>query len=218
MTLTELKTLIKDYLQNSETTFVNDLDQIIKQAEARILNSVQLPVFRKNQSGTTSADNQYLSIPTDFLAPYSLSVTDGDSNQQFLLNKDVNWIRQTYPSATATGSGSFPKYYSIFSDDFFIMSPTPGAAFTTEIHYFYKPASITAGATGGTTWLSTNAESSLLYGCLVESYTFMKGEPDLMALYRERYDESIARLKVLGDGRDRKDAYRGGQLRMPVMS
>jgi len=218
MTLTELKTLIKDYLQNSETTFVNDLNQIIKQAEDRILNSVQLPVFRKNQTGTTSTDNQYLSIPSDFLANYSLSVTDSSGNQQFLLNKDVNWIRETYPSATATGSGSFPKYYAIFSDDYFIMSPTPGAAFTTEIHYFYKPASITAGATGGTTWLSTNAESALLYGSLVESYTFMKGEPDLMALYRERYDESIARLKVLGDGRDRKDAYRGGQLRMPVMS
>ena len=218
MTLTELKTLIKDYLQNSETTFVNDLNQIIKQAEDRILNSVQLPVFRKNQTGTTSTDNQYLSIPSDFLANYSLSVTDSSGNQQFLLNKDVNWIRETYPSATATGSGSFPKYYAIFSDDYFIMSPTPGAAFTTEIHYFYKPASITAGATGGTTWLSTNAESALLYGSLVESYTFMKGEPDLMTLYRERYDESIARLKVLGDGRDRKDAYRGGQLRMPVMS
>jgi hypothetical protein len=218
MTLTELKTLIKDYLQNSETTFVNDLNQIIKQAEDRILNSVQLPVFRKNQTGTTSTDNQYLSIPSDFLANYSLSVTDSSGNQQFLLNKDVNWIRETYPSATATGSGSFPKYYAIFSDDYFIMSPTPGAAFTTEIHYFYKPASITAGATGGTTWLSTNAESALLYGSLVESYTFMKGEPDLMQLYRERYDEAIARLKVLGDGRDRKDAYRGGQLRMPVMS
>ena len=177
-----------------------------------------MPVFRKNQTGSTSADNQYLSIPSDFLANYSLSVTDSSGNQQFLLNKDVNWIRETYPSATATGSGSFPKYYAIFSDDYFIMSPTPGAAFTTEIHYFYKPASITAGATGGTTWLSTNAESALLYGSLVESYTFMKGEPDLMALYRERYDESIARLKVLGDGRDRKDAYRGGQLRMPVMS
>jgi hypothetical protein len=218
MTLTELKTLIKDYLQNSETTFVNDLNQIIKQAEDRILNSVQLPVFRKNQTGTTSTDNQYLSIPSDFLANYSLSVTDSSGNQQFLLNKDVNWIRETYPSATATGSGSFPKYYAIFSDDYFIMSPTPGAAFTTEIHYFYKPASITAGATGGTTWLSTNAESALLYGSLVESYTFMKGEADLMQLYRQRYDEAIARLKVLGDGRDRKDAYRGGQLRMPVMS
>ena len=218
MTLTELKTLIKDYLQNSETTFVNDLNQIIKQAEDRILNSVQLPVFRKNQTGTTSTDNQYLSIPSDFLANYSLSVTDSSGNQQFLLNKDVNWIRETYPSPTATGSGSFPKYYAIFSDDYFIMSPTPGAAFTTEIHYFYKPASITAGATGGTTWLSTNAESALLYGSLVESYTFMKGEADLMQLYRQRYDEAIARLKVLGDGRDRKDAYRGGQLRMPVMS
>ena len=218
MTLTELKTLIKDYLQNSETTFVNDLNQIIKQAEDRILNSVQLPVFRKNQTGTTSTDNQYLSIPSDFLANYSLSVTDSSGNQQFLLNKDVNWIRETYPSPTATGSGSFPKYYAIFSDDYFIMSPTPGAAFTAEIHYFYKPASITAGATGGTTWLSTNAESALLYGSLVESYTFMKGEADLMQLYRQRYDEAIARLKVLGDGRDRKDAYRGGQLRMPVMS
>jgi len=218
MTLTELKTLIKEYLQNTETTFVNDLDQIIKQSEDRIINSVQLPDFRKNQTGTTSTDVQYLSVPTDFLAPYSLSITDGDSNQQFLLNKDVNWIRETYPSATATGSGSFPKYYAIFNDQYFILGPTPGAALTAEIHYFYRPASITTGATGGTTWLSTNAPSALLYGCLVEGYTFMKGEPDLMQLYRERYDEALARLKVLGDGRDRKDAYRGGQLRMPVMS
>ena len=218
MTLTELKTLIKDYLQNTETTFVNDLDQIIKQAEDRIFNSVQLPVERKNQTGSASADNQYLSIPTDFLAPYSLSVTDGSGNQQFLLNKDVNWMRETYPSATATGSGSLPKYYAIFNNSFFIMAPTPGAVFAAEIHYSYKPASITSGATGGTTWLSTNAESALLYGCLVESYTYMKGEPDLMQLYRARYEEAIARLKVLGDSRDRKDAYRGGQLRMPEMS
>jgi hypothetical protein len=211
-----LKTAIQNYLQNTETTFTDTLDTIIQQAEERILNVVQLPDFRKNQSGSTSTDNQYLSIPTDFLAPYSLSLTDGDSNQQFLLNKDVNWIRATYPTVTATGSGSFPKYYGIFSDEFFIMAPTPGAAFTAEVHYFYKPASLTSGATGGTTWLSTNAETALLYGSLVEGYTFMKGEADMFQIYQVRYEEALARLKVLGDGRDRKDAYRSGQLRIPV--
>ena len=211
-----LKTAIQNYLQNTETTFTDTLDTIIQQAEERILNVVQLPDFRKNQSGTTSTDNQYLSIPTDFLSPYSLSVTDGNSKQQFLLNKDVNWIREIYPTATATGSGSLPKYYGIFSDELFIMAPTPGAAFTTDIHYFYKPASLTAGATGGTTWLSTNAETALLYGSLIEGYTFMKGEADMFQIYQARYEEALARLKVLGDGRDRKDAYRSGQLRIPV--
>ena len=212
MTLTELKTLIKDYLQNTETTFVNDLDQIIKQAEDRIFNSVQLPVERKNQTGSTSADNQYLSIPTDFLAPYSLSVTDGSGNQQFLLNKDVNWMRETYPSATATGSGSLPKYYAIFNNSFFIMAPTPGAVFAAEIHYSYKPASITSGATGGTTWLSTNAESALLYGCLVESYTYMKGEPDLLALYDKRFMEALAQLKMFGEAKETTDEYMSGKV------
>ena len=211
-----LKTAIQNYLQNTETTFTDTLDTIIKQAEERILNVVQLPDFRRNQTGTTETDVQYLSVPTDFLAPYSLSLTDGDSNQQFLLNKDVNWIRETYPLATATGSGSFPKYYAIFSDEYFILGPTPGASFTTEIHYFYKPASLTSGATGGTTWLSTNAETALLYGSLIEGYTFMKGEADMFQIYQARYEEALARLKVLGDGRDRKDAYRSGQLRIPV--
>ena len=211
-----LKTAIQNYLQNTETTFTDTLDTIIKQAEERILNVVQLPDFRKNQTGTTEIDVKYLSVPTDFLAPYSLSLTDGDSNQQFLLNKDVNWIRETYPSATATGSGSFPKYYAIFNDQYFILGPTPGAAFAAEIHYFYRPASITVGATGGTTWLSTNAETALLYGSLIEGYTFMKGEADMFQIYQARYEEALARLKVLGDGRDRKDAYRSGQLRIPV--
>jgi hypothetical protein len=215
MTYAELKTAIQNYLQNTESTFVSSLDTIIKQVEDRILNVVQLPDFRKNQTGTTSASNPYLQIPSDFLSPYSLTATNG-SNQQFLINKDVNWLRETYPSASATGSGSFPKYYAIFSDEYFLLAPTPGAAFTTEIHYFYKPASITSGATGGTTWLSNNAESALLYGCLVEGYTFMKGEADMLQTYQTRYEESLARLKVLGDGRDRKDTYRSGQLRIPV--
>jgi hypothetical protein len=215
MTYAELKTAIQNYLQNTESTFVSSLDTIIKQVEDRILNVVQLPDFRKNQTGTTSSSNPYLQIPSDFLSPYSLTATNG-SNQQFLINKDVNWLRETYPSASATGSGSFPKYYAIFSDEYFLLAPTPGAAFTTEIHYFYKPASITSGATGGTTWLSNNAESALLYGCLVEGYTFMKGEADMLQTYQTRYEESLARLKVLGDGRDRKDTYRSGQLRIPV--
>ena len=190
MTYGELKNLIQNYLQNSETSFTTYLPDIIKQAEDRILENVQLPVFRKNQVGALSADNQYLGIPTDFLAPYSLSYT-ASSNQTFLMNKDVNWIRELYPNATTTGE---PEYYAIFDNDYFIV------------------ASITAGSDSGTTWLSTNAPSALLYACLLEGYVYMKGEQDMMSVYNTRYESALGRLKVLGEGRDRNDAYRAGQL------
>ena len=219
MNYAELKTAIQNYLQNTETTFVSTLDTIIQQAEDRINNTVQLPDFRRNVAGSMTADNQYLAIPTDFLSPYSLSYTTGTGTaavQTFLINKDVNWIRETYPNATATGTGSTPKYYAQFSDEHFLLAPTPGGSYVTELHYFYGPASITSGATGGSTWLSTNAESALLYGCLIEGYTFMKGEADMFQIYQRRYEEALARLKVIGDGKDRKDTYRSGQLRIPV--
>jgi hypothetical protein len=208
MTYGELKNLIQNYLQNSETSFTTYLPDIIKQAEDRILENVQLPVFRKNQVGSLSSSNQYLGIPTDFLAPYSLSFTNS-SNQTFLINKDVNWIRELYPNASTTGE---PEYYAIFDNDYFIVAPTPDSAYNVELHYFYRPASITAGSDSGTTWLSTNAPSALLYACLLEGYVYMKGEQDMMSVYNTRYESALGRLKVLGEGRDRNDAYRAGQL------
>ena len=208
MTYGELKNLIQNYLQNSETSFTTYLPDIIKQAEDRILENVQLPVFRKNQVGSLSSSNQDLGIPTDFLAPYSLSFTNS-SNQTFLINKDVNWIRELYPNASTTGE---PEYYAIFDNDYFIVAPTPDSAYNVELHYFYRPASITAGSDSGTTWLSTNAPSALLYACLLEGYVYMKGEQDMMSVYNTRYESALGRLKVLGEGRDRNDAYRAGQL------
>ena len=212
MTYAELKNLIQNYLQNTETSFTTYLPDMIKQAEDRILETVQLPVFRKNQSGAVTSGNEYLGIPTDFLAPYSLSYTSS-SNQKFLINKDVNWIRELYPNASTEGA---PEYYAIFSNDYFIVAPTPDSGYTVELHYFYRPASITAGDDSESTWLSTNAPSALLYACLIEGYVYMKGEQDMMSVYNARYESALGRLRVLGDARDRKDAYRSGQLIIPV--
>ncbi len=212
MTYAELKSLIQNYLQNTESSFTTYLPDMIKQAEDRILENVQLPVFRKNQSGAVTSGNQYLGIPTDFLAPYSLSYTSS-SNQTFLINKDVNWIREVYPNASTEGE---PEYYAIFSNDYFIVAPTPDSGYTVELHYFYRPASITAGEDSESTWLSTNAPAALLYACLIEGYVYMKGEQDMMSVYNARYESALGRLKVMGDARDRKDAYRSGQLTIPT--
>ena len=212
MTYAELKSLIQNYLQNTESSFTTYLPDMIKQAEDRILENVQLPVFRKNQSGAVTSGNQYLGIPSDFLAPYSLSYTSS-SNQTFLINKDVNWIREVYPNASTEGE---PEYYAIFSNDFFIVAPTPDSGYTVELHYFYRPASITAGEDSESTWLSTNAPAALLYACLIEGYVYMKGEQDMMSVYNARYESALGRLKVMGDARDRKDAYRSGQLTIPT--
>lgn len=206
-TFTTLKQAIQDYTQNSETTFVNNLSVIITQAEDRILKSVQLPDFRKNSTGTTTSGNAYLATPSDFLAPYSLAVDN--SGYEFLLFKDVNFIREAYPSSSTEG---VPKYYGLFSDTNFIIGPTPQSNYNVELHYFYKPESITVSS-DGTSWLGTNAESSLLYGCLVESYTFMKGNPDLMQVYNTRYMEALENLKALGEGYSTTDSYRSGSVR-----
>jgi hypothetical protein len=210
MTYSELKSLIQNYLQNTETTFVSDLPNLIKQAEERILKTVNLPVFKKNVSGTLTTGNQYLSTPSDFLDNFSLSYTD-TSAQTFLLYKDVNFIREAYPNATTTGT---PKHYALFDDTTFIVGPTPSSDFVVELHYFYRPASITAGADSGTTWLSTNAINALLYGTLLESYVYMKGEPDLMAQYERRFLEALARLKNLGEGDNTVDTYRDDVVRV----
>jgi hypothetical protein len=210
MTYSELKSLIQDYLQNTETSFVSNINNVIKQTEERILKTVRLPNFRKNVEGTITSGNKYLATPTDFLDNFSLSITNSDE-QSFLLFKDVNFIREAYPNASTTG---IPKHYALFDDTTFIVGPTPNANFTAELHYFYRPASLTAGADSGTTWLSTNARNALLYGSLIEGYMYMKGDADLMNQYEKRYLESMSRLKVLGEGYNTVDTYRDDAVRV----
>ena len=209
MTYSELKSLIQNYLENTETSFVSDLPQIIKQAEERILKSVKLPNFRKNVTGTLTASNEYLSTPSDFLDNFSLAVHVG-SSQYFLYFRDVNFIREAYPDSTVTGQ---PKHYATFDDTTFILGPTPNQSYTVELHYFYRPASITAGADSGTTWLSTNASNALLYGSLLEGYAYMKGDADLMQQYEKRYFQAISRLKNLGEADNTIDTRNEGMLR-----
>ena len=205
-TYSTLKSAIQAYADNTETTFVANLDNFIKAAEQRILNSIDLQYFRKNVSGTVTADNQYLAVPTDYLASFSLSVVNS-SNKEFLIEKDVNYIQSVNPNSTTTG---VPKYYAYFDINNFILAPTPSANAVAELHYFYRPASLTAAGDSGTTWLSTNAPNAMLYGSLVEAYIYMKGEPDVMKSYTDRFMESLVRLKDYGEARENSDAYRRG--------
>ena len=209
-TFTTLKSAIQDYTDNTEASFVSNMTNIIVQAENRIIKSVELPNFRKNQTGTLASSNSYLATPTDYLYPYSLAVIDSDSNYNYLLNKDVNFIREAYPASATTG---VPKYYAQFDDDFF--GPTPDSGYTVELHYFYIPESITAAASG-TSWLGTNASEALLYGSLTEAYTYMKGEQDILNNYEKRFKEALERLTLESDGYNRKDSYRSGQRRINV--
>jgi hypothetical protein len=209
MNYTELLQDVQDYCENDETSFVAKIPRFVRQAEDRIFHSVQLPNFKKNSTGTTTLDNKFLSLPTDFVAPYSLSVLNSGSHE-FLIEKDVNFIQECYPDPTASG---VPAHYALWDDDTALLGPTPNAALTTEIHYFYKPSSIVDSSTS---WLGDNFESALLYGTLIEAYTYMKGEEDVIKLYAIRYDRAMTRLKVLGEGKSRKDAYRSGQLRSAV--
>lgn len=211
MTYGELKQAIQDYTENDETTFVNNLPLFIRLAEERILKSVQLNLFQKNQFGTMTTGNQYLAAPSDFLAPFSLSI-DVSGDAEFLLFKDLDFVQTYTPDPTTTGQ---PKYYAQFDVDNFILAPTPDANYTVDIHYLYRPTSITAGADSGTSWLSTNAEISLLYASLIEAYTFMKGDPNLMQMYNQRYMEGISRLKNLGEAQETIDEYRYGAIRKP---
>jgi hypothetical protein len=211
MTYGELKTAIQDYTENDETTFVNNLPLFIRLAEERILKSVQLNLFQKNQVGTMTSGNQYLAAPSDFLAPFSLSI-DVSGAAEFLLFKDLDFVQTYTPDPTTTGQ---PKYYAQFDVDNFILAPTPNANFTVDIHYLYRPASLTAGADSGTSWLSTNAEIALLYGSLVEAYTYMKGDMNLMQMYMQRYGEAVSRLKNLGEAQETIDEYRYGSIRIP---
>ena len=209
-TLTTLKQSIQNWTQNSETTFVNELDFIIKNAEERILKYVDLDYFRKNVTGSMSSGNQFLQKPSDYLASFSLSFVNASSENVFLLQKDVNFIQEYSPNPSTTGT---PKYYASYDVDNYIVGPTPDSNYTVELHYFYRPASITTDDSG-TTWISENASDALLYACLVEAYTFMKGEADMLQLYSQRYGEAISRLKVYGEGQENSDAYRDGLPRV----
>jgi hypothetical protein len=215
MNYAELVSAIKGYAENDfpatagNFTSTAQLNTFIEQAEQRIYNSIQFPAIRKNVTGTTTSGNKYLATPVDFLASYSIAVIDGTGNYEFLLNKDVNFIRAAYPSPTDSGT---PAYYALFDENTFILGPTPNAAYTMELHYYYYPASIVAA---GTSWLGDNFDSVLLYGALLEAAAFMKSDMDTIKNYMERYNEALLLAKRLGDGMDRSDAYRSGQFRMP---
>ena len=181
-------------------------------AEERILKSVQLDLFRKNVSGNFSASNQYLASPSDFLAPFSLSFTDGNGDKNFLLFKDVNFVQEFNPDSTTTGS---PRYYAVFDISNFIIGPTPDSNYAVELHYYYRPASLTVGAEDSTTWLSENATLAMLYGSLIEAYTFMKGEQDLIANYTQRFGEAVATMKLLGESKEVTEEFRVGKIVRP---
>ena len=219
MNYTELRTAIQDYAEN-DFNFSADpavLDNFIKQAETRIFNTVQFPSLRKNMTGVTSTGNKYLACPGDFLSVYSMAVILPSGSYEFLLNKDVNFIRASYPNPSTTGA---PRYYALFgpvstqeNELTFILGPTPDAVYSVELHYFYYPESI---VTAGNTWLGDNFDPVLLYGALVEAATYMKQEADLISLYDGKFKEALLMAKRLGDGLERSDAYRSGQARMKV--
>lgn len=212
MNYAELVQAIKDYTENEETTFVNNISLFIRASEERILKSVQLQFFRKNASANLTFGNKYLACPNDFLAPYSLGYIDGNNDKVFLQFKDVNFVQEAYDDASDTGT---PKYYAQFDIDNFIVGPTPDSGYSVELHYFYRPASLTAGGDSGTTWISTNAELSLLYGALVEAYIYMKGEQDIMTMYSQRFEESLRGLKNFGEAKEVMQDYRAGQIIRP---
>jgi hypothetical protein len=210
MNYTQLVAEIQSYVENQFTT--TDVNTFIQQAEQRIYNSVQLPALRKNVTGTTTTGNKYLAIPTDWLATFSLAVINANNEYTYLLNKDVNFIRQSYPDTDSDFYG-VPTYYAVFDQNTFILGPTPDANYAIELHYFYYPESI---VTANTTWLGDNFSSALLYGSILEAYTYMKGEAEIIAQYQKRYSEALILLKQLGDAKNRMDAYRDGQVRYPV--
>lgn len=209
MNYSELSQALQDYLETSETSFVSNIPNFVRQAEERIYRSVQIPELRKNATASTTSGNQYLARPSDFLSVFSLAVVDGSGNYSYLYDKDVNFIREAYPSSSTSG---LPKYYAQFDGDQvgtegnFILGPTPNSAYTVELHYYYDPPSI---VDTGTSWLGNNAESALLYGSLVEGYAYLKGDGDMQQLYMERYAEAMGQLFGI-DVRSKRDDYRDG--------
>ena len=205
-TLATLKTAIQDYTDNTETSFVTNLPNFIKAAEERIFKNVDLEVFRKNVTTAFTSSDKFLSLPTDYLASFSLQITTSGS-EDFLLQKDVNFLQEAFNASTSTG---VPRFYAQFDINNFIVAPTPNSNYAVELHYYYRPASLTAGADSGTTWLSTNAPFALLFGSLVDAYLFMKGEPDLIQQYEKRFMDQLTRLKDYGEARENTDAYSEG--------
>lgn len=218
MNYDELVSTVSSYTENQFP--LADMNNFIVQAETRIYNTVQIPALRRNVTGTVVAGNRFLACPEDFLATYSLATIDGDGDYNFLLNKDVSFIRESYPNPATQGT---PKYYALFGPQStdptaltFVLAPTPSSGFSAELNYFYYPQSITTVDTGQT-WLGDNFSPVLLYGTLVEANTFMKGEPDITQLYVAKYTEAMQQLKRLGDGLDRSDSYRTVQARVTVL-
>ena len=221
MTYTELVAAIKAYSENYDTTspggFVENIPVFVQNAEQRIYNSVQIPSLRKNVTGTLTNGNKYLSAPNDYLSTYSLAVINPDTSYTYLLNKDVNFIREAYPTPTSTGT---PSYYALFGSQYtntnelsFIVGPTPDSSYSVELHYFYYPESI---VTAGTSWLGDNFSLVLLYGSMVEACEYMKSDPDVMSNYKDRYTDALMQLNRLGTGLERGDAYRDGQAKIKV--
>ena len=208
-TKAELKQAIQDYCENAETTFVSNLDTFIKSCEERIFKNVGLTFFRRNQTANLTASNPYLNMPSDFLAPFSLSYTSG-TTKTFLEFKDVNYLQDYAPDTSVTGT---PRYYAPFDYQNFLIAPIPDDNYAVELHYYYRPASLTAQGDSGTTWLSVNAPQAMLYGSLIAAYTFMKGEQDVLQNYNTQFMEAVARLKNLGEARETSDAYRDGLVR-----
>jgi len=200
---------IKDFTQYDETSFNDNIDTFIQNAEERILFAVDLTVFRKNQSGSLTLGNKYLTVPSDYLSAFSLSVTANGSTN-FLLQKDVEYLQEYNP----TGATGVPKYYAVFDINTFLVAPVPAASYSVELHYYYRPQSLTATSGSQTTWISDYAQEALLYGSLIEAYIYMKGEQDLIGLYDKRFNEALARLKNYGEGREDVDAYRDGLIRV----
>ena len=220
MNYAALSAAIQAYTENTEADFVANIPVFVTQAEQRIYNNVQFPSIRKNMTGVVSTTTPYLSAPDDYLASYSLAVIDANGEYEYLLNKDVNFIRQAYPKASDIG---LPRYYALFGPTVtgstitteltFILGPKPDANYTVELHYYYYPQSI---VTASTSWLGDNFDTVLLYASLVEAYTYMKGETDMLTLYNQKFVEALALAKRLGDGMERQDAYRSGQFRQKV--
>ena len=210
-TLTTLTSSIQEWTQNDEATFVAEIPFFIKNAEERIFKVVDLDYFRKNVTGSMTSGNKFLEKPSDYLSTFSLSYVNSSSQNVFLLQKDVNFIQEFTRNPSTTGS---PRFYSSFDVDTFIVAPTPDTSYAVELHYYYRPASLTT-VDSETTWISTNAPDALLYACLVEAYTFMKGENDLLQLYTARFTEAMSRLKIYGEAQENTDAYREGLVRIP---
>ena len=214
MNYTQLSQAIQDYLEETEATFVSNIPRFVRQAEERITRNTMIPAFRENKTGNTTSGDRFMKRPTDYLAPMSFAVIDGSGDYHYLLHKEVSFIREAYPDNTTSG---LPQFYAEFDEENFILGPTPDAVYTLQLHYYYDPQSI-VDASSGTTWLGDNAETALLWGSIVEAYTFLKGEPDLMQVYEGRFQQGMADLQKLGDFRNKRDNYRGGEPRLEVQA